>query len=151
RLGLDLFQRELIDHDRFLVLEPAQQRHAGGGADGLLGQVVFVVAGLGALGGAAALTLVGPAGADAGVAGALLAEQLFGAAGHLAAAQRRVGAGPLVGQVHQDDFVQQLLVDLAAEVGRADFDGADRLAALVEDVEAEVALDFGRVRYRFAG
>ena len=93
---------------------------------------VLVVARLGALGGAAAAPLVGPLRADAGVAGALLAEQLLGAAGHLAAAQRRVRARPLVGQVHQHDFVQQLLVDLAAEVGGVDLDRPDRLALAVE-------------------
>ena len=118
---------QVVDDHGLLVLQLAQDGHAGGGADGLLRQMVFVVARLGALGGAAAAALVGAAGADAGVAGALLAEQLLGAAGHLAAAQRRVRAGPLVGQVHQHDVVQQLLVDLAAELGRIDLDRADRL------------------------
>ena len=76
-------------------------------------------------------------GADAGVAGALLAEQLLGAAGHLAAAQGRVRAGALVGQVHQDDVVQQLLVDLAAELGRIDLDRADRFALAIEHVHGD--------------
>src|SRR5437660_693481 len=76
------------------------------------------------LGGVAALALVGAARADAGVAGALLAEQLLGAAGHLAAAQRRVRARPAVGQVHEHHLVQQLLVDLAAQVRRVHVDGA---------------------------
>src|SRR5205814_1219842 len=117
--------------------EFAEDGHARGGADGLLGQVVLVVARLGPLGGAAAAALVGAAGADAGVAGALLAEQLLGAAGDLAAAQGRVRARPLVGEVHEDDLVQQLLVDLAAEVGRVDLDLADRFALAVVDVKTQ--------------
>src|SRR4029077_3046191 len=108
---------------------------------GLPGHVVLVVARLGALGGAAAAALVGPPGADAGVAGPLLAEELVGAAGHLAAAEGGVGAGPLVGQVHDDDVVQQLAVDDAAELGRVDVDGADLGAGAVEDGDAE-GLDF---------
>src|SRR5262249_46901179 len=79
----------------------------------------------GALGGAAAAALVGPPGADAGVAGTLLAEELLGAAGHLAAAEGRVGAGPLVGEVHQDDVVEQLAVDDAAELRGVDVDLPD--------------------------
>jgi len=47
--------------------------------------MIFVIARLGALGRAAASALGRPAGADAGIAGALLAEQVLRAAGHLAA------------------------------------------------------------------
>ena len=80
-----------------------QRRGAG---TGLLGQVVLVIARLGALGGTAAAPLVGAAIADAGIAGPLLAEEFLGAAGHLAAA-RSVECVPasLVGQVHQHDVV----------------------------------------------
>src|SRR5207253_1712290 len=45
-------------------------------------------------------------------------------------------AGALVGQMHDDDVVQQLLVDLAAELGRIDIDAADLLALAVDNIEA---------------
>src|SRR5262249_10622709 len=109
------------------------------GADGLLRQVVFIVARLGALGGAAAAALVGAARADAGVAGALLAEQLPGAARDLTAAQRGVRAGALVREVHQHDLVQELLVDLAAELGGVNLHRANGLPLGVENVQSHLA------------
>ena len=136
-LGLDLGQLQVVDDDRLLVLELAEDGHARRGPDGLLGQVVLVVARLRALGGAAAAALVGAAGADAGVAGALLAEQLLGAAGHLAAAQRRVGAGPLVGQVHQHDVVQQLLLILPPNSAGSTSTVPTVCALAVEDRQAD--------------
>ena len=54
---------------------------------------------------------------------------------HLAPPLGRVSAGPLVGQVHEDHFMQQLAIDLAAELGRIYLDGADRFALTIEDVE----------------
>src|SRR5262249_20790540 len=102
---LDSGQVEVVDDDGLVVVELAEDGHASGGADDLLGKVVLVVARFGALGGAAATALVGAASAGPGVAGALLAEQFLGAAGHLAAAEGGVGASPLVGQEHDDDVV----------------------------------------------
>src|SRR5262249_31908315 len=104
---------------------------------GFLGQVVLVVTRLRALGRAAAAALVGAARSDAGVAGALLAEQLLRAAGHLAAALRRVRPGPLVGQVHDHHVVQQLAIDLAAELGGVHLDGADRITLAVENWQCQ--------------
>src|SRR5262245_24951940 len=99
--------------------------------------MILVIPRLGALGGAAAAPLVGPLGADTGVAGALLAEQLFGAASNFATPQRGVGAGPAIGQVHQHDLVKKLLVNRAAEVGGVDPKGAHGLALSVEDAQAQ--------------
>ena len=87
--------------------------------------MIFVVARLRPLGRAATAALVGPPGADAGVAGPLLAEELFGTAGHLAAPQGRVRPGPLIGQIHKDHVVQELAIDRAAEFSRVDIDRPD--------------------------
>ena len=99
--------------------------------------MVFVIARLGALGGAAALALGGAARADASVACPFLAEELLGAAGDFAAAQRRMRAGPLVGEKHHNYIVEHLAIDGAAELGRIDVNGADRLALPVEDIERQ--------------
>ena len=59
------------------------------------------------------LALVRPLRPDAGVAGPLLAEELLPRAGDVGPAPGVHGPDPAVGQVHQDDVVQELLVDLA--------------------------------------
>ncbi len=61
-LGLGLGDCEFLDDDRFLVGEFAKDRHAGGLTDRLSRQVIFIIAGLGALGGTAAAPLVGSRG-----------------------------------------------------------------------------------------
>jgi hypothetical protein len=48
-----------------------------------------------------------------------------------------VRAGPLVGEVHEHHLVQQLAVDLAAELGRIDIHRADRIPLAVVDVEGK--------------
>src|SRR5262249_48992045 len=107
------------------------------GTNCLLGQVILVIARLGALGGTAALAFVRTARADASIAGALLAEQFASAPSNLAAAQRGVRAGALIGQVHQHNVVKQLLVDLAAELRRVDVDRAHLVALAVVHVERD--------------
>src|SRR5947207_2963293 len=62
--------------------------------------------------------------------------------GDLAAAEGGVGAGALVGQVHDDDVVQHLAVDLAAEVRGIDLDLADLGALEAEDRDAEAVFHF---------
>jgi hypothetical protein len=84
-------------------------------------------------GDAAALALVGPLGAGAGVAGALLAEDLLARARDVRPAPGIDRADPPRGQVHQHHVVQQLLVDLAAEVGGIDRLLADPLAGGIVD------------------
>ena len=104
-----------------------------GGPDGLLGHRVAVVAVAAGEGDAAALPLVGPLGAGAGVAGPLLAEELLARAGDVGPAAGVDRADPPRRQVHQHHVVQQLLVDLAAEIGRVDRLLADLLAGGVVD------------------
>ena len=81
----------------------------------------------------AATTNRRPLGADAGVTGALLPEQLLGAAGDFTAGLRLVAANALVGLVHDDDIVQQLLVDFRRERIEIDVVLADFGAALIEN------------------
>src|SRR5205807_2369532 len=132
-LRLGLCERQLIHDDSFLVLKFAQDGHAGRGPNGFLRQMVLVIAGLRALGRAAALALVGPPRARPGVAGALLAEQLLGAAGDLAATQSRMRTSPLVGEIHQHDIMEKLLVDLATELLWVHLHGTYRFAVSIED------------------
>jgi hypothetical protein len=70
--------------------------------------------------------------AGAGVAGALLAEHLAGGALDLAARLGADGALPLVGVVHDQRLLEQVLAHLAAELLGVDLEGADLLAGLVE-------------------
>jgi hypothetical protein len=137
-LGLRRVARgEAVEDDRLAVLELREDRHPDRGADGPLGQRVRVVAVAAGEGDAAALPLVRPLRPGAGVARALLAEELLARAGDVGPAPRVDGADPAVGLVHQDDVVEELLVDLAAEVGRVDRLLADPLARGVEDRHAE--------------
>jgi hypothetical protein len=126
----------LEDHS-FVVLKLAQKGHSGCSTDCFFGQMVFVVAGLRPLGRTAAAPLVGPSGAHASVAGPFLAEEFLGRTGDLAAAQGRVGAGTSVGFIHQNNFVQQLAIDLAAEIGGIDLDDTDFFALAIKHVECD--------------
>src|SRR5204862_6882223 len=69
----------------------------------------------------------------AGVAGALLAEDLAGGAFDFAAGERAHGALALVGVVHDQGLLEQFLAHLAAELGFIDLEGVDLAAGLVED------------------
>src|SRR5437870_2310067 len=95
--------------------------------------MVFVVAGLGAFGGAAAAPLVGSSRADAGISGSFLPKELFGAPRHLATTEGGVSSRPLIGQMHQNDIVQQLPVDFAPEFGRIDLDFVNRFTLAIEN------------------
>ena len=46
-------------------------------------------------------------------------------------------ARPLVGEVHDHHVVQELPVDLAAELGRIDIDRADRLSLAIDNIETQ--------------
>ena len=99
----------------------------------LSGHRVAVVAIAAGEGDAAALPLVGPLRADAGVAGALLAEELLARAGDVRPAAGVDRPDPPRGEVHEHHVVQQLLVDLAAEISQVDGLLADPLAGGVVD------------------
>ncbi len=119
-LRLGAGQPQPVDHQRLPVLELRQQGHPDCGADRLLGHRVAIVAVAAGEGDASPLPLVRPLAADAGIAGPLLAEELFARTGHIGTAARVDRADPTCSQVHQHDFVQQLLVHRAAEIGRVD-------------------------------
>src|SRR5262249_37416198 len=76
-------------------------------------------------------------GSYAGVAGALLAEELLAAAGDVGAAPCVDRADAAIGLVHDDDVVEQLLVDLAAEVGRVNRLFAYAGAGHIEDGDGQ--------------
>ena len=122
RLGLGggVGAGEAVDHQGLAVLELREDGHAQRGADRLLGHGVRVVAVAAGEGDAAPLPLVRALRAGAGVAGPLLPEQLLARARHVGPAPGVHGADPAVGQVHDHHVVEELLVDLAAEVGRVD-------------------------------
>ena len=146
-LGLGLGQGQAVEDQRLAVLELGEQGHADRGPDRLLGHRVAVVSVAAGEGHAAALALVGPLGAGAGVAGPLLAEQLLARAGDVGPAAGVDRADPPRRQVHQHHVVQQLLVDLAAEVGRVDRLLADLLAGGVVDRYRQ----HGSIHSRFTG
>ena len=127
-LVLRLGQVQPVEDQGLVVLELGEQCHPDRGPHRLLGHGVAVVAVAPGEGDAAALALVGSLGADAGVAGPLLAEQLLARAGDVGPAAGVDRADPAGRQVHQHHVVQQLLVDRAAEIGRVDRLLADLLA-----------------------
>ena len=119
-LRLGGFEDQAIDHERLVVLKLREQGHPDRGANGLLGHRVAIIAVPAGEGDTAALSLVGPLGPGAGVTGPLLAEQFLARAGDIGAAAGVDRADPARGQVHQHHVVEELLVDLAAEIGRVD-------------------------------
>src|SRR5439155_9714566 len=123
---------DLVDDPDVLGLDLGQDRAAGGEPAGLLGHRLAPL--LGAL-----VLRVAAADADrladaalAGVAGALLAVDLAGRAGDLAAGLRPDRALPLVRVVHDQRLLQQVRPHLAAQPLLVHLQGVDLLAGLVE-------------------